>query len=66
MSTNHEIEKRGRGRPPSDTVAMQLRLSANLVEAIDAKRRVASTFPSRQDVIRDLLIAGLKSEGIMK
>jgi hypothetical protein len=66
MLKNHETEKRGRGRPPSDTAPMQLRLAAELIEAIDVARRAASAFPSRQEIIKEFVAEGLKRKGFLK
>jgi len=64
-TTTNQIEKRRRGRPSTETTALQVRLPDKLIEAIDAKCNSSDIPPSRQDVIKAWLTAKAKEDGLL-
>ena len=45
------------GRPPVDTEAVTVRLSRDLIAALDDARRADPAMPTRQEIIRRVLAA---------
>jgi Ribbon-helix-helix protein, copG family. len=45
-------EKKKMGRPPAGTEPVMVRMTHEMVEAIDAYRRIAEDLPTRPEVIR--------------
>jgi hypothetical protein len=52
-------EKNARGRPRTDTEAVNLRLPRDLIDAIDDRRRLEQDLPTRPEMIRRALIQWL-------
>lgn len=50
-----------KGRPPVDTVAINLRLPRKALEEVDAYRRAQNDLPTRPEAIRRLIEAGLQA-----
>lgn len=53
------------GRPPVDSEAINVRLTRDVIEAVDAFRKEESDLPSRPEGIRRLLTAMLKEKGFL-
>jgi Arc/MetJ-type ribon-helix-helix transcriptional regulator len=49
-----------RGRPPVDTSAVNVRLPNEVIELLDARRRLESDLPSRPEMIRRALVQWLE------
>ena len=54
-------EKRPMGRPRIDTEAINLRLTREMLDAIDSRRRLEPDLPTRPEMIRRLLAEVLGS-----
>lgn len=50
-----------KGRPPTDTEQITLRLPRDLLDAVDAFRRQESDLPTRPEAIRRVLAKHLKA-----
>ena len=48
-------KKSGRGRPPADTEAVNLRLPRTMIDELDKRRREQADLPTRPEMIRRLL-----------
>lgn len=59
MMSIDDTKKPKRGRPPVDTVAVNLRLSADMLKEIDDFRRFELDVPSRPEAIRRILQGGM-------
>lgn len=65
MSTINSAKK-PRGRPPADTEAVNVRLSRDILDRVDAYRREERDLPTRPEAIRRLVEKGLKgADGII-
>lgn len=53
-------EKRGKGRPPVDSEAINLRLSRELLDALDEQRRLERDLPTRPEMIRRMMVKFLQ------
>jgi Arc/MetJ-type ribon-helix-helix transcriptional regulator len=53
-------EKSKKGRPKIDTEAINLRLPREMIEAIDARRRLEADLPTRPEMIRRALLQWLE------
>ena len=63
MSTSIvRTEKRGRGRPKTDATSIHLTLTPEVLVPIDAIRDRSDPKPSRPEVIRKLIEAGLAAQ----
>ncbi|WP_081874880.1 ribbon-helix-helix protein, CopG family [Thioclava atlantica] len=49
------MEEKKKGRPRVDTEAVNLRLSREMLQAIDERRRLESDLPTRPEMIRRAL-----------
>jgi len=65
MKQSHETKK-GAGRPRADTEALTLRLSTDVIRAIDDARRVQDDLPGRPEAIRRILLEWLKAHGHLR
>ena len=54
-------EKKKMGRPPADTEPVMIRMSRDMIKAIDDYRRTQEDLPTRPEVIRRVLAAWLES-----
>lgn len=52
-----------RGRPPTDTTQITVRLPRDLLDAVDEFRREENDLPTRPEAIRRLIQAGLDAKG---
>lgn len=52
-------EKKKMGRPRTDTEPVMIRMSQNLIRAIDDRRREEPDLPTRPEMIRRLLVGAL-------
>ena len=48
------------GRPPKDTDSLTLRLTREMIEAIDGMRRDENDLPNRQEMIRRILQSAIE------
>lgn len=55
-------EKKKMGRPPAGTEPVMVRMTHEMVEAIDAYRRTVEDLPTRPEVIRRAVEAYLEKE----
>lgn len=65
MSIN-DTKKSARGRPPVDSEPVNLRLSRDLLEGVDAFRKEQSSLPTRPGAIRAILQDWLNEKGFLK
>jgi Arc/MetJ-type ribon-helix-helix transcriptional regulator len=61
MSRRQEVKNKG-GRPRVNTEPVTLRLSRDMIRAIDNERRQQDDLPTRPEVIRRLLEKALMKE----
>jgi hypothetical protein len=61
-----DVKKRGRGRPPVDTAPVTVRLSADVLAAIDKYRGSIEGEPTRPEAIRLILTDSLLRGGFLK
>jgi hypothetical protein len=66
MPKNHETGKNARGRPPSDTTPLQLRLPNDVIAALEKARHSFDVIPSRQEILRIAATEWLKGKGFLK
>jgi hypothetical protein len=66
MSENHGTEKRGRGRPEVDSEPLTVRLTADLMAAIDEARRQTPKIPTRPEMVRIAVADRAKRNGFLK
>lgn len=52
--------KKSRGRPPTDTEAVNLRLPRDMIKRLDDLRRVEPDLPTRPEMIRRILQAWIE------
>lgn len=52
-------EKPRMGRPPADTAPVMVRMTPQLIQAIDNRRRDEPDLPTRPEMVRRLLMASL-------
>jgi hypothetical protein len=62
-STIDSAKKPKRGRPPVDTMAVNVRISMDSVSEIDDWRRRQDDLPGRPEAIRRLVEQALKAKG---
>jgi hypothetical protein len=62
MKSIVETKKPKKGRPSSDTEAVNLRLPRTMISTLDDYRRKLADLPSRPEAIRRLLASALKDE----
>lgn len=55
-------EKKKMGRPRTDTEPVMIRMSPQLIAAIDDRRREVPDLPTRPEMIRRLLMTALNLE----
>jgi hypothetical protein len=60
------VRKRKRGRPPVDGEAVNVRLRAEILIAIDEFRRSQSDLPNRPESIRRLILDSLFHQGRLR
>lgn len=53
-------EKKKMGRPPADTAPVMVRMSQEMIDALDAYRRNLDDLPTRPELIRRFVEEGLK------
>jgi hypothetical protein len=63
ISTIDSAKKTKRGRPPVDTMAVNVRISTDSVSEIDDWRRKQDDLPGRPEAIRRLVDIALKAKG---
>lgn len=54
-------EKKRMGRPPADTEPVMIRMSRDMIRAIDDYRRTQEDLPTRPEVVRRVLAAWLET-----
>lgn len=52
-------EKKKMGRPRTDTEPVMIRMSQDLIRAVDERRRQEPDLPTRPEMIRRILVAAL-------
>lgn len=52
-------EKKKLGRPRADTEPVMIRMSPQLIQAVDDRRRLEPDLPTRPEMVRRLLMAAL-------
>jgi metal-responsive CopG/Arc/MetJ family transcriptional regulator len=60
MTSIKETKKPKKGRPTVESEAINLRLTADIMSAIDEWRRQQDEIPNRQEAIRQMLRSFLK------
>ena len=65
MSKPHDIKK-PRGRPELDTEPVTVRLSRDILNAIEAARRDMPVIPTRPEIVRTALIDWLTAKKYLK
>lgn len=63
MKSIDGTNKPKKGRPPVDSEAVNLRLTRDLIGALDEFRRGQADLPTRPEAIRRILTAHLKEHG---
>ncbi|PRA86940.1 hypothetical protein CQ054_07010 [Ochrobactrum sp. MYb29] len=66
MKAIDETNKPKKGRPAVDTEAVNLRLSRDIIQALDDFRRAEEDIPNRPEGIRRILTAALSEKGYLK
>lgn len=62
MNSIDSAKKPKKGRPPVDTVAVNVRLHEDVIARVDDWRRVYPNIPTRPEAIRRLLIFGILAD----
>jgi len=62
MKSTINSAKKSRGRPPVDTEAVNVRMTAETLQTIDDWRRKQDDLPGRPEAIRRLVELGLKAK----
>lgn len=54
-------KKRRMGRPPADTEPVMVRMTRDMIKAIDDYRRTQEDLPTRPEIVRRVMAAWLES-----